>query len=78
MDLDDSYRPGGRHDNDFKDFREISILPIPDEIASVEIPYYRRMCDVYNVSEAQRAVMHYDNQFRLLREDLLAELRNDL
>ncbi|RAH75108.1 AAA family ATPase [Aspergillus aculeatinus CBS 121060] len=78
VDLDDSYRPGGRHDNDFEDFREISILPTPDEIASVEIPYYRRMCDVYNVSEAQRAVTHYDNQFRLLREDLLAELRNDL
>ncbi|RAH86736.1 hypothetical protein BO86DRAFT_72682 [Aspergillus japonicus CBS 114.51] len=78
VDLDDRYWPGGRHDNDFEDFREISILPTPDEIASVEIPYYRRMCDVYNVPEAQRAATHYDNQFRLLREDLLAELRNDL
>ncbi|KAK2855600.1 hypothetical protein FQN49_005033 [Arthroderma sp. PD_2] len=75
---DEDYKPGGRHDNDFEDFRRISILPTPDEIASTEIPFYRRANEVYTVEPKYRAAMHHDNQFRLLREDFLAELRNDL
>jgi hypothetical protein len=74
----DGYRPGGRHDNDFENFREIMILPTPDEIASNDLPFYRRADEIYNVTADHRPAMHYDNQFRLLREDLLAELRNDL
>ncbi|KAI1935491.1 hypothetical protein LOZ12_005733, partial [Ophidiomyces ophidiicola] len=75
---DDTYKPGGRHDNDFEDFRRISILPTPDEILSMELPFYRRMDDIYDAPAELRPGMHYDNQFRLLREDLLGELRNDL
>ncbi|KAJ6024726.1 AAA family ATPase [Penicillium herquei] len=78
LDVEEGYRPGGRHDNDFESFREISILPSPDEITSMQRPFYRRMEDIYKVPTAQRPVAHYDNQFRLLREDFLAELRNDL
>jgi hypothetical protein len=73
-----AYRPGGRHDNDFENFREIAILPTPDEIASTAFPFYRRADEIYNVPSDHRPAVHYDNQFRLLREDLLAELRNDL
>lgn len=71
-------KPGGRHDNDFEDFRKISILPTPDEIASTEQPFYREAHQIYETEPEQRAAMHYDNQFRLLREDFLAELRHDL
>lgn len=78
LDVQDGYRPGGRHDNDFESFREISILPTPDEIGSMQKPFYRRMEDIYKVPAEQRPAAHYDNQFRLLREDFLAELRNDL
>ncbi|KAK5125339.1 hypothetical protein LTR85_000448 [Meristemomyces frigidus] len=49
-----AYGPGGRHDNDFADFRKIAIFPTEDEL------------------------LHLDNQFRLLREDFLAELREDV
>lgn len=71
------YKPGGRHDNDFEDFRKISIMPTPDEMASTELPFYRKADEVYEAAIDHRPLIHYDNQFRLLREDLLAELRND-
>lgn len=74
----DDHKPGGRHDNDFEDFRKISILPTPDEIASTETPFYRKADEIYEIEPEHRPAMHHDNQFRLLREDLLAELRNDL
>lgn len=68
---------GGRHDNDFADFRKIKILPTPDEFASSEKPFYRRADAMLGVPSEERGLMHLDNQFRLLREDLLGELRND-
>lgn len=69
--------PGGRHDNDHADFRKIKILPTPDEFASNGTPFYRRADVVEAASTDERGLMHLDNQFRLLREDLLGELRND-
>jgi hypothetical protein len=69
--------PGGRHDNDFADFRKIKVLPTPDEFASTESPFYRRAHDVQECEVERRGLMHLDNQFRLLREDLLGELRSD-
>ena len=69
--------PGGRHDNDFADFRKIKILPTPDEFASTESPFYRRANDLRSVEVQSRGFRHLDNQFRLLREDLLGELRSD-
>ncbi|KAF2189155.1 P-loop containing nucleoside triphosphate hydrolase protein [Zopfia rhizophila CBS 207.26] len=69
--------PGGRHDNDFVDFRKIKILPTPDEFASAERPFYRRADAVHSMDLESRGAVHLDNQFRLLREDLLGELRSD-
>lgn len=74
---DSAEGPGGRHDNDFANFRNIKILPTPDEFASTEDPFYRRAHDVQACEVASRGLMHLDNQFRLLREDLLGELRSD-
>ncbi|KAL2754181.1 hypothetical protein ACRALDRAFT_1049679 [Sodiomyces alcalophilus JCM 7366] len=34
--------PGGRHDNDFADFRQIAILPTRDELSSTSPPFLRR------------------------------------
>lgn len=70
--------PGGRHDNDFVDFRKIAIFPTADEITSSERPFYRRADTIDEASPEHRVAMHLDNQFRLLREDMLGELRNDL
>ncbi|KAM3512419.1 hypothetical protein MY11210_003909 [Beauveria gryllotalpidicola] len=70
--------PGGRHDNDFADFRKVSIYPTRDELSSTKQPFYRRADEVAKSDPAERAGKHLDNQFRLLREDMLAELREDL
>jgi len=70
--------PGGRHDNDFDDIRKIAIMPTPDEIASTEPPYLRRATEIDECSSSGRLAMHIDNQFRLLREDMLRDLREEL
>ncbi|KAJ4292670.1 hypothetical protein N0V90_009333 [Kalmusia sp. IMI 367209] len=69
--------PGGRHDNDHTDFRKIKILPTSDEFSSAEPPFYRRADAIDSMDPSQRSLLYLDNQFRLLREDLLGELRND-
>ena len=71
--------PGGRHDNDFEDFRKISILPTADEIKSTE-PAFIQSSDVLEKpeTESNRVAIHLDNQFRLLREDMLYEMRDEL
>ncbi|KAM3560257.1 hypothetical protein ARSEF4850_003737 [Beauveria asiatica] len=76
--LDDVDGPGGRHDNDFTDFRQISIYPSSDELSSTIPPFYRQAVEVSQSGPAQRTATHLDNQFRLLREDMLAELRDDI
>lgn len=70
--------PGGRHDNDFVDIRKITVLPTPDELASTEPPYLRRATEIDECPESGRFAMHIDNQFRLLREDMLRDLREEL
>ncbi|OKL58161.1 hypothetical protein UA08_06509 [Talaromyces atroroseus] len=71
-------RTGRKHDNDFENFRRISILPTADEIASVEAPFYHRADEIYEVDQDRRAAVHYDNQFRLLRQEFMTELRQEL
>jgi hypothetical protein len=69
--------PGGRHDNDIADYRKIKLLPTADEFVSDAQPFYRRADVVASIAPESRSLVHLDNQFRLLREDLLGELRND-
>lgn len=66
--------PGGRHDNDFSDFKKFKILPTPDEFASSERPFFRRVDALRSVPFEERELLHLDNQFRFLREDFLGEL----
>lgn len=70
--------PGGRHDNDHVDFRKISILPSADEVTSKQPAFLRIAEEVEQVAADQRVATHLDNQFRLYREDMLYELRNEL
>lgn len=72
-----SYAPGGRHDNDFADIRQISVYPTADEFVSVERPFYRRAKEVFETDLARRCATHLDNIYRLTREDFLGELRSD-
>jgi hypothetical protein len=67
--------PGGRHDNNFADVRKIAILLTPDELASKD-PFSRRAADVQaGDTRSHYLVLHTDNQFRLLREDLPPKVR---
>lgn len=68
----------GRHDNDFPDFRSIAILPTSDEFGSTDKPFYRRAEEVMEMPGTQRVAAHIDNQFRLLREDMLSKLRESV
>ncbi|GAO16373.1 hypothetical protein UVI_02049720 [Ustilaginoidea virens] len=70
--------PGGRHDNDFSDFRAISLFPTADEIRCKEIPFLQRFDDVFDGPRESRAADYLSWLFRLLREDMLAEMREDL
>lgn len=72
-----SYAPGGRHDNDFADFRQISVYPTTDEFLSTERPFYRRAEEVFETDLNHRSATQLDNIYRLTREDFLGELRND-
>jgi hypothetical protein len=72
------FKPGGRHDNDFENYREIAIFPTADEFAAKDTPYYLQADAVMQVEPDKRVATHLDNQFRLLREDMVGELRNDL
>lgn len=81
------YGPGGRHDNDFADFRDINIFPTNDELLSKERPYLQRLDDVFATESEQTSKVKGDENrtatylgwmYRLLREDMVCELREDL
>jgi len=73
------YGPGGRHDNDFENFREIVIIPTADEITSKEQPFYRTSDELDNPETIDTRLGTYlDNQFRLLREDMVHDMREEL
>ncbi|PBK69035.1 P-loop containing nucleoside triphosphate hydrolase protein [Armillaria solidipes] len=75
----DDIRPGGRHDNDFPDFRDVAILPTADELASTEAPFLRPGTALDDPStEEHREALYLDNQFRLMREDMIHEMREEL
>jgi hypothetical protein len=72
-------KPGGRHDNDHADHRKISIMPTADELLSKDRPFFRTADFIDNPDTvSSRRGIHLDNQFRLLREDMLGEIREEL
>jgi hypothetical protein len=70
--------PGGRHDNDHANFRQICIYPTSDELTSTDPPYLQRLEEVFDTPMDSRSQTYRDWLFRLLREDMLSELREDL
>ena len=70
--------PGGRHDNDSADIREISILPSFNELECKDEPYLRRPTEIDLIDYPLRFSSHVDNHFRLLREGMLRELKEEL
>ncbi|KIK26288.1 hypothetical protein PISMIDRAFT_95029 [Pisolithus microcarpus 441] len=71
--------PGGRHDNDFSDFRKIAILPTADELTSTKKPALRPASLLEDPEGKETRVADYlDNTFRLLRDDMMHELKEDM
>ncbi|KAI6101488.1 P-loop containing nucleoside triphosphate hydrolase protein [Pisolithus croceorrhizus] len=76
---DPDFVPGGRHDNDFLDFREIAILPTADELTSTKKPALRPASLLEDPEGKETRVADYlDNTFRLLRDDMMHELKEDI
>ncbi|KAI9640526.1 hypothetical protein NHQ30_011272 [Ciborinia camelliae] len=71
-------RPGGRHNNDHANHREISIMPTADELLSKERPFLRTPDTYLKDMNSSRLAIHIDNQFRLLREDMIGEIRDEV
>ncbi|PHH75308.1 hypothetical protein CDD82_4491 [Ophiocordyceps australis] len=69
---------GGRHDNDFEDFRQIAIYPTNDELRSQDESFLQHPTEVFSVPEGTRTNTYRDWLFRLLREDMLADLRGEI
>ncbi|KAI1750021.1 P-loop containing nucleoside triphosphate hydrolase protein [Xylaria castorea] len=69
--------PGGRHDNDFANYRDIAILPTRNELLSKDRPYYLHASSITEADTSNRTAMHLDNQFRLLREDMIGDMREE-
>lgn len=84
--------PGGRHDNDHLNFRDVNILPTIDELSSQHEPYLpikpcsdleEKFCgDGSELEEDRRMATKInsklDRQFRLLREDFVGPIRETL
>jgi hypothetical protein len=71
--------PGGRHDNDFDDFRAISILPTADELSCTKSSFLRSSSELEDPETIDtRLSIYLDSQFRLLREDMVYEMREEL
>ena len=70
--------PGGRHDNDFNDFCDISILPTADEILCGKPPFLRATYDDELETSETPVKVYLDNTFRMLREDMLFDIRQDV
>ncbi|KAJ3985164.1 P-loop containing nucleoside triphosphate hydrolase protein [Lentinula detonsa] len=75
----EDHPPGGRHDNDFADFRSISILPTGDEIACTTPPFLRLSAALDDPeTEEFREGIYLDHFFRLTREEMINEMREEL
>jgi hypothetical protein len=65
-------------DNNFTDFRQIELCPTANELASKQTPFYLPADAVQDADRSIKPAMHLDNQFGLVRENMVHELRGDL
>ena len=70
--------PGGRHDNDFAEINKIAILPTADELSAND-PYLPRADETSTLAlRPDGLAFHLDGQFRLLREDMVRDMREEI
>ncbi|KAL0570783.1 hypothetical protein V5O48_011177 [Marasmius crinis-equi] len=73
------FSAGGRHDNDFADYRKVEIPPTAGEIRCPDRAFFLpKSCIDDPSTEDNRVGIYLDNEFRLLREDMLYEMKEEL
>jgi hypothetical protein len=71
------FRP--RHENDFQDFKNISIVPIAAEVSSNIVPRLWRASEVHGeMNLARRRYMYMANLFRVYRQDWVEEIKEKI
>ncbi|KAJ8132326.1 hypothetical protein O1611_g1297 [Lasiodiplodia mahajangana] len=71
-------KAGGRHDNDFSQIDKIAILPTADELSAND-PYLPRADETSTLAQRSDGLAyHLDGQFRLLREDMVRDMREEI
>lgn len=69
--------PGGRHDNDHSNFRDISLVPTQDEL-SYRGRSWLPLASGENAFISDPEQRHLDKNFRLLREDAVGAMRENI
>ena len=75
--ISDMEPPGGRHDNDHLNYRDIRIVPTVEELTCDIKPYLPLASGENNFIEDPMAAL-LDRNFRLLREDAISSMRTNL
>jgi hypothetical protein len=75
--VSDIIPPGGRHDNDHRNYRNVRILPTVEELACATKPYLPLASGENRFIEEPVASL-LDSNFRLLREDAVSTMRENI
>jgi hypothetical protein len=75
--VSDKRPPGGRHDNDHENYRDVRLVPTQEEI-SCETPPWLPLFSQENAVIENLEMRLLDTNFRLLREDAVASIRSNI
>ena len=75
--VSDMVEPGERHDNDFKNFRDIQLVPTQAEM-SCEISPWLPLASQENAFIDNKEIRFLDTSFRLLREDAVSTMKTNI
>jgi replication-associated recombination protein RarA len=70
-------KAGDRHNNDFINFRDIQIVPTREEVLCEDDSYLPLLRDM-DMTDSTAETCVLDRQFRLMREDFVAPLREEI
>ena len=73
----DAIPPGGRHNNDFQNYRNVDVVPTVEEMTCTT-PSWLPLANNSNAHIENPSQRVLDNNFRLLREDAIASMRESL
>ncbi|KAL0570784.1 hypothetical protein V5O48_011178 [Marasmius crinis-equi] len=74
-----AFSAGGRHDNDFADYRKVEILPTEGEIRCTDRAFFLpKSCIDDPSTEDRRMGIYLDNEFRLYREEMMYQMKEEL